>query len=181
MAISPGEYAIGPEHDTLRLRTGRQGLAAQVGHDLTIEVTRWSGRVTVGDTPADSSVQVTVDTGSLRVVEGVGGVTPLSEKDKGEIARNARKILNADRQPEATFRADTLDSTTALTGTLTILGRTNSLELRITELGDSRFSAAGRVNQSDYGIKPYTALFGALKLADAIEVIAEVNLITTKD
>jgi hypothetical protein len=61
-------YDIGPDTGVLRLRTTRQGLAATVGHDLTIEVGRWSGVVVRADDPADSTLEVTVEMGSLRVV-----------------------------------------------------------------------------------------------------------------
>jgi len=56
------------------LRTGRAGLAAKAGHDLTIEVTRWSARIEVPGEDAGgvtaASVTAELDLGSLAVREG---------------------------------------------------------------------------------------------------------------
>ncbi|GII00144.1 YceI family protein [Planobispora takensis] len=175
MAIS-----VGPARGTLILRTSRQGLAAQAGHDLTIEVTRWSGEAVVAEDPAASSVTVTADTGSLRVVAGSGGVKPLTEREKQEIAATARRLLGSDRRPEARFTSAEVspggDGGATVTGTLALLGRERPLRLEVAHLGGGRYRATGRVVQSEYGIKPYSAFFGALKLADAVEVEAELDL-----
>jgi polyisoprenoid-binding protein YceI len=175
-----GRHEIGPGNGTLILHTSRQGLAAQVGHDLTIEVMDWSGVVTIADDPAASGMEITVRTGSLRVLEGTGGIKPLSERDKREILGNARKILKSDRLPEATFTATAVTITTSgdgsAEGMLTLLDTARPVRLEITALGGLRYRATGTVVQSDYGIKPYTALLGALKLADPVGVEAEVDL-----
>ena len=43
--------------------------------------------------------------GALIVREGGGGLKPLTDRDRREIAVTARKTLGADRHPEATFAA----------------------------------------------------------------------------
>ncbi|MEV0384032.1 YceI family protein [Nonomuraea sp. NPDC050643] len=163
---------VGPEHGRLLLRTSRQGLAATVGHDLTLEVTRWSGEVD----PGTGAVSVTADLGSLRVVEGTGGAMPLTERDKREIVQNARRLLDADRRPEARYTAAHDATESALIGDLTLLGRTRPLRLQVTRLDGERYRATGTVVQSAYGIKPYSAFFGALKVADPVEVEAVLDL-----
>ncbi len=170
---------IGPEQGRLLLRTGRKGLAAQAGHDLTIEVARWSGEVELAEDVTASSLGVTADLGSLRVVEGKGGAIPLSERDKREIAATARKILNTDRQPEARFTATKISGDTGggtVEGTLSMLGQDHPLTLTVGHPGENRFRATGTVIQSEYGIKPYTAMLGALKLADPVGVEVEVTV-----
>jgi polyisoprenoid-binding protein YceI len=164
---------IGPEHGRLLLYTSREGFAAQAGHDLTIEMTRWSGRVRVGVDPAASELTVTVDMGSMRIVDATGGVMPLSERDKREILRNGRKILSVDRYPEGTFVAEEI-SDDAVVGTLSVLGRSHWLRLAYWIDGE-RYRASGIVRQSDYGIRPFSAFFGALKLADPVRVEAELD------
>jgi polyisoprenoid-binding protein YceI len=160
---------IGPDNGRLLLRTGRRGLAAGAGHDLVIAVTRWSGEV------SETAVTVTAETGSLRVIEGKGGAISLSERDKREIAATARKILQADRQPEITFTS-TKVTADLVEGTLTILGRDRPFQLKVVQPGENRYRGTGTVTQSEYGIKPYTAMLGALKLADPVAVEAEVDL-----
>ncbi|MFD1049483.1 YceI family protein, partial [Kibdelosporangium lantanae] len=139
------------------------------GHDLVIEVSRWSGEV------SETAVTVTAEAGSLRVVEGRGGAIPLSERDKREIAVTARKILQADRSPEITFTSTEVTGD-LVEGTLTILGRERPFRLQVVQPGENRYRGTGTVTQSEYGIKPYTAMLGALKLADAVAVEAEVDL-----
>src|SRR5271169_2783881 len=54
-----GNFRLGPDTGRVVIKTGRAGLAAKAGHDLTIEVTRWSARVEV---PADEDGGVTAAT-----------------------------------------------------------------------------------------------------------------------
>lgn len=175
-----GSFRVGPQLGRLTLRTHRAGLAAQAGHDLTIELTRWEGDVVVGEDPATSSIDVTADTGSIRVVAGTGGVKPLSDRDKQEIARTARQVLDSDRAPEARFVSSgvSVDGSggAVVDGTLTLLGTPHPFRLDVTDLGAGRYRGTGTVVQSEYGIKPYTAFFGALKVADRVEVEAELDL-----
>jgi polyisoprenoid-binding protein YceI len=171
-------HPIGPDNGSLVLHTTRQGLATKVGHDLTIEVTRWSGTVTVD--PAGHGIDVTIEVGSLAVVHGAGGVKPLSDKDKREIQSNAAKTLDANRTPTARFVTTSArlgaDGGGTVAGTLTLRGVSRDHTLTITPLGEGRFRATGTVTQTEFGIKPYTAFLGALKLADAVTIEAEVTL-----
>ena len=41
---------------------------------------------------------------------------------------------------------------------------------------DGEVSGSARIKQSRLGIKPYSALFGALKVADEVEVSVEATL-----
>jgi polyisoprenoid-binding protein YceI len=41
---------------------------------------------------------------------------------------------------------------------------------------DGKVSGSAKVNQSDWGIKPYSALFGALKVNDEVKVVVEAKL-----
>lgn len=176
---SSGQHKIGPDCGKLILRTSREGLAAQAGHDLTIEVTRWSGTVVVADDPSASTVEVTADSGSLSVREGTGGVKPLSERDKREIAQTARTLLRTDRHPEIGFASTAVrpgGRGGVVEGTLTLLGNSRPARLEITDLDGGRYRATCRVVQSEYGIKPYAALFGALKLADPVKVELDLDL-----
>ncbi|MGD9526183.1 YceI family protein [Pseudonocardia sp.] len=174
MPASGVDRRIGPEHGRLVVHTSREGLAAHAGHDLAIELTRWSGRLRFGIDPAATELAVTVDMGSMRIAGATGGITPLSEREKDEILRNAGKILAVARYPEATFAGKKI-SDDAVAGTLTLLGRPHELRLAYQVDGD-RYRASGVVRQADYGIKPFSALFGALKLADAVRVEAELDL-----
>jgi polyisoprenoid-binding protein YceI len=155
-------------------------MAATAGHDLTIEASRWSGELTVGDDLSPSALDVRIDLNALIVREGTGGIKPLTDRDRREIAGTARKLLRADRYPEATFSATGFRPAAAggweVDGTLMLAGSSRPLRLAVSQTGQGRYRAQGTVVQSAFGIKPYTAFLGALKVRDAVGVEATVDL-----
>src|SRR5215468_6067389 len=168
MTVVAGRHRLGPERGRILVRTFRDGLAAQAGHDLTIEATRWSGEL-----------DVRVDLGALVVREGSGGVKPLTDRDRREIAVTARKVLGAGQHPEAVFAADafkTVNGGGEIGGTLTLRGQERPLRLHVSQTGADRYHAEAQVVQSDYGIKPYTAFLGALRVRDAVDIAVDVDL-----
>jgi polyisoprenoid-binding protein YceI len=180
MAVHAGRHQFGTDSDRIILRTSRDGMAATAGHDLTIEASRWSGVLTVGDDLAPSALDVRIDLNALVVREGTGGIKPLSDRDRREIGGTARKLLRIDRYPEATFTATGFRPAAAggweVDGTLTLAGASRPLRLAVSQTGPDRYRAEGTVVQSAYGIKPYTAFLGALKVRDAVGVEATVDL-----
>jgi polyisoprenoid-binding protein YceI len=179
MAIHAGHHEFGPDQGRITLRTSRDGLAASAGHDLTIDAARWSGALVVGADMEPVSLEVTVDLGALVVREGTGGIKPLSDRDKREISVTARKVLGVDRYPQATFTASGFEASPdrsggVVAGSLTLAGQSRPVRLEVTEAGPSRYRATTTVRHSDFGIKPYSAFLGSLKVADAVQV--EVNL-----
>ena len=174
MALHAGRHQFGTESGRILLRTFRDGLAAQAGHDLTIEVDRWSGEFTVtGDLdPAD--LEVRIEMTSLIVRDGTGGLKPLTDRDRREIAVTARKVLAADRHPSATFSATKFDRGAdgggVISGSLTLASVTQPLQLQVSQTGPDRYRATTSVRQSAFGIKPYSAFLGALRVRDAVDV-----------
>ena len=180
MAVKAGRHQLGTDRGRIVLHTFRDGLAAQAGHDLTIEVGRWSGELTVNDDLSPAALDVQLDMGSLIVREGTGGLKPLSDRDRREIAVTARKTLAADRHPDATFTAAEFqpeaDGGGLIKGTLTLAGKARPLWLRVRQTGPDRYHATGEVVQSEHGIKPYTGFLGALRVRDAVAVDVDVDL-----
>ncbi|HLH59090.1 MAG TPA: YceI family protein [Streptosporangiaceae bacterium] len=182
MAANGGRHRLGPDDGQLFLRTYRSGLAAQAGHDLTIEMPRWSADLDPGDGDdlSKASLEIRIDMGALVVREGRGGVKPLTDRDRREIAVTARKQIAADRYPEATFAAEKFEPDGrgggAISGTLTLHGQSRPLRLQVSKTGDDRYRATASIVQSEFGIKPYSGMFGALKLRDAVDVEVEVAL-----
>lgn len=180
MAIRTGRLRFGPDNGQMLLRTGRTGVGSTVGHDLTIEVTDWSVKIDVPDTgPAGATATARVELGSLAVLEGTGGARPLSDKDRGEIENNARRTLGADRHPTATFqstRVATGDDSATISGTLALHGAAAPIDVEVREVAPDRYRATAVVTQSAYGIKPYSALLGAIRVRDDVGVEIEVNL-----
>ena len=180
MVVVAGRHQLGPGRGRILLHTFRDGLAAQAGHDLTVEATRWSGDLRVNDDLSPASLEVSIDLGALVVRDGMGGVKPLTDRDRREITANARKVLGTDQHPEAVFAADSFrpaaDGSGEISGTLTLRGQTRPLRLQVKQTGTDRYHAETQIVQSDYGIKPYTAFLGALRVRDAVDVVAEIDL-----
>lgn len=168
-------WTIGPESGELLLHTGVTGSAARMGHRLTIAFTSWQA-VVEWDGEQPSAVEVTVELDSLDVLRGEGGMTPLSGAEKVLIRSNALKTLRAKRFPRAGFVSTAIDrgeDALRASGTLDLNGRTaaQALQVRAEDAGDSwRISAEARVRHTDFGIKPYSMLMGAMKVADEVRV-----------
>jgi len=162
---------LGPDNASLHVLTYREGVAAKVGHDLVIEVTRWEATV-----DADS-VELTADPRSLAVREGHRGVKPLTDKDRDEIRRNIdEKVLHG---APVSFRSTAVrraEGRLEVDGDLTIGGSTRPLSARLDV--DAQGTAKGTIplTQSAWGIKPYRGLMGALKVRDELEIAIEAPL-----
>jgi polyisoprenoid-binding protein YceI len=172
-AMKQETYRFGPESGTLLVRTGRSGMGRRAGHDLTIEMTRWSAEAYVDPAdPARSTVSVEVEVDSLEPREGTGGLKPFTDADRAEVKRIAtEQILHADKYPTISFRSTRVSGTPdafAIDGELTIKGVTRPLAIRGAVTDEIRADAT--LAQSTWGITPYSAFFGTLRLADEVAI-----------
>ncbi|MGI9118871.1 MAG: YceI family protein [Acidimicrobiales bacterium] len=157
-------------------------MGSKMGHDLVLEASRWSGTLNLdADNPAASSVHVTVDARSLEVIQATGGLKPLSDKDKSEIADNQAKSLQSGKHPEITFQSTAVTGgppRLSVQGNLTIAGNTKpvTLDVAVEDLGtEARATATATVVQTDFGLKPYSKM-GALKVKDPVDLEITVTL-----
>jgi polyisoprenoid-binding protein YceI len=172
-----GSFRLGPDSGRVVVKTGRAGLAARAGHDLTLELTRWSATVTVpADGVAGAEVTAELDLGSLTVLEGTGGAKPLSDKDRRDILNTAGKILRGDTARFTSTRIIPAASGGAVEGTLTLNGMTKPARLQMVSRGPGQYQGTATVRQTDHGITPYSGFFGALKLKDEVTVEVEADL-----
>jgi hypothetical protein len=168
MAIEPGTYRFGPNNGEMLVKIFREGMAKKAGHDLIIEVKDWEAEATIADAIQDSSFRGSADVNSFTVRQGVGGVKPLTEGDKADIKKNiTQKILT---NPNITFTSSSVNpSTNTVSGEMSIMGRSQPIDIKLTESG-GQVKATMTVVQSKWGIKPFQAMMGALKVRDAVEV-----------
>jgi hypothetical protein len=181
VAASTGNVRLGPDTGRVVIKTSRSGLAARAGHDLTIEVTRWSAQVGVpaeeDGGPAAATVSAELDLGSLEVREGTGGAMPLTDRDRREIKKQMGGILGGGTASFASSRIIPSGSSGgAIEGTVTLNGETQPARLQVTDSGSGRYRGSATLAQTGFGIKPYTGFFGALKLRDEVVVEFEVDL-----
>jgi polyisoprenoid-binding protein YceI len=178
--MADGSYRVGPQSGRLLVKTARTGLGAKAGHDLTIEVTRWHANVIVSTaSPANSSVTAEIDVDSFEVREGTGGVKPLTDADRADIKNTLRgKILKTAAHPVITFVSSQVSGSAQsfrIDGDLTIVGVTQPVTVE-GQLAGSRAQGSAVIVQSRWGIRPYSAFLGALKLRDEVEVQFDIDL-----
>jgi polyisoprenoid-binding protein YceI len=182
MALPTGTHSLGPENASLQVRTYREGVAAKAGHDLIIDVTRWDATVEVADEPAGWTIGLNADPRSLEIREGLRGVKPLTDKDRVEIRRNIDEKILGTHPIEFRSRGVRLgDDGGLLTveGELSMAGSTRPVTAQLSVEDDGGISGTIPVTQSDWGIKPYRGLMGALKVRDEIEVVIAATLATS--
>jgi polyisoprenoid-binding protein YceI len=173
--LQAGTHRLGPESATLSVHTGRSGAAAKAGHDLVIEVTAWEATIVVGDEPAEITLELTAKPTSLRVREGTGGIQALGDDDIDNIQQTIDDEVLLRR--EIAFRSTSAvpegDDLVRVEGELTLFGNTHPISFDLRAGDDGSIAATAVVQQSDWGMKPYSALFGALKVADEVRVVLE--------
>jgi polyisoprenoid-binding protein YceI len=177
--IQAGTHRFGPENATLSVHTRRGGAAAKAGHDLVIEVTSWRAALEVSEDAQATSVELEADATSLRVRKGTGGMQALGDDDKESIRQTIddevlkrRDIVFRSTRVQGTARAGRI----GVEGDLTLAGDTRPIAFDIAVGDDGTLGATAVVTQSLWGMKPYSALFGALKVLDDVEVVLEAHL-----
>jgi polyisoprenoid-binding protein YceI len=170
--MQPGTYELGPEHGTLSVQTGRTGAAAKAGHDLMIRVDRWAATVTLAADPAQSVLELTADSTSFTVLDGTGGMKSLDADDKKGIAQTINEEVL--KGTAIAFRSTAVrpdgDRTFHVTGDLELSGGINLIAFDVEIADDGHLTGNASLKQTEWGMKPYSALFGTLKVADEVRV-----------
>jgi polyisoprenoid-binding protein YceI len=170
MPIERGSYAFGPETGTLTVRTKKGGAAAKAGHDLEIEVKRWSATLDLTDTPAAS---LTADSTSFEVISATGGAAPFGAQEKAAVPKTVNDEVLKGTPIE--FHASKVDMdrgghSVDIEGELDLMGQKHPVKFTLNAGFDGRLAGTATITQSEWGITPYSALFGTLKVADDVEV-----------
>jgi polyisoprenoid-binding protein YceI len=153
------------------VKTGRSGAASAAGHNLTIEVTSWEATLDAGDPP---SLALTADPTSLQVVSGEGGMKALDDGDKADIRKSIDKdVLKKKAIAFNSTSVDQSDGGLAVRGDLEMVGKSAPVQFSLSVGDDGTLSGSAKIKQTDFGMKPYSALFGALKVNDEVEVVVE--------
>jgi hypothetical protein len=146
-----------------------RGLLSPIAHDLRLVLGRFDlsgegSRVTLVCHPAT----LTVD-GSVKD----GRVSPMSPRDRAEIERTIREeILKVRQFPTITFTGTRSGDTVA--GELELVGRKQPLTVSFLSERDLAIGRAELV-PSRWGIAPYKAMMGALRLQDRVLVKFDVG------
>jgi polyisoprenoid-binding protein YceI len=176
MRVNAGTHELGPDTASLTVKTYREGLAAKAGHDLIIDVRQWGATLEVGEDLSQSSLQLHADARSLYPREGLRGIKPLTDKDREEIRKNIdEKVLGGE---PISFRSSAVESADgggrlSVRGELSIHGQSRPASFELSVGADGHVTGTAPLVQSEWGIKPYRGLMGALKVRDSLEVVFE--------
>ena len=172
--IPRGTYTFGPENGTLWVKTGRGGAAAVAGHDLLIQVTGWQATLEVAADRSACSLAIDVDPTSLRVRDSAGGMQPLGDEDKESIRQTIdEEVLKRMAIEFRSTAVEISDGAIDVRGDLTLAGHVHPLAFDLSVDADLRLAASFVLRQSEWGMEPYSTLFGALKVADEVEVTVD--------
>lgn len=125
--------------------------------------------------PAAASLRESVESGALRSFELEIPVAGLRSGKDG-LDKNMRASLKADEHEEIEFKmeqASLAGSTIALTGTLSVAGSRRPAVIEgVARFEGNTVRVSGRheLKMSDFGIKPPTMMFGAIKTEDRVVV-----------
>lgn len=169
---------MGPPDGTLRVHTYREGVAQRIGHDLVLEVGEWDATVELEPGGgALHAARLSADSTSLQVRDARNGVKPLTDKDRLDIHDSIeQKVLLGKPISFASSAVEARDGGATVTGDLTIAGTTRAISFDVHFQADGRTTATVTLVQSEWEIKPYRALMGALKVRDAVEVALDVRM-----
>ena len=156
-----------------RVFTYRDGLLSMVAHDLDLRVTRLALDVD----EAARTVAATFDPTSLRVVQALRDGRPLPDalgaSERAQIERSiASDVLDAARFPEIRFASTAVTEVSGgfrVSGTLALHGCERAIVVTVRVEGDVAVAEA-TLHQPDFGIRPYSAMLGALRVKPDVGV-----------
>jgi polyisoprenoid-binding protein YceI len=177
-------YTIVPSESSFWVAAGKTGLLSGLAHDHEIGVKSFGGRVTVSEAGASGgSLELEVDARSLVVLD-----KKPSEEDKKKIFNSMHnEVLESAKYQKITFKSVSVGEVKqagndnysfVVNGDLTLHGVTKRIAIPVAAtITAQQLKAAGKytLKQTDYGIKPYSAGGGTIKVKN--EVVVNFNIV----
>lgn len=164
---------------TISVFTFKDGLLARAAHDLALRMDQF--QVTLDG----ERVTAVMPLDGLEVLGPVeGGVVQADRYDAAQRAEVKRTmhvdVLNSARYPTARYagRAIAEGAGFHVDGQLELAGRTTMLSFDVRREGDV-YRARFEIPPSRWGIQPYKALLGAIKLKDSVRIELALTEITS--
>src|SRR5215510_11260183 len=172
-------YTIAPSESNFWVFVGKTGLFSGLAHDHEIGVKSFGGRVVVSDAGASGgSLELDIDAKSLIVLDKKPG-----EEDKKKIFNAMHnEVLESGSHQKITFKSVSVSDvkqtgndnySLVVNGDLTLHGVTKRIAVPVAAtITPQQLRANGKytLKQSDYGIKPYSAAGGTIKVKDDVVV-----------
>jgi polyisoprenoid-binding protein YceI len=177
-------YTIVPSESSFWVFVGKSGLFSALAHNHEIGVKSFSGRVIVPAAGAGAgSLEMEVDAPSLEVLD-----KEPSEDDKKKIFNSMHnEVLESAKYQKITFKSISVSDVKqtgsdaysfVVNGDLTLHGVTKRIAIPVAaNVTPQQLRATGKytLKQTDYGIRPYSAAGGTIKVKD--EVVVNFNIV----
>ncbi len=186
-------YRVDPQASEIRLLVYRDGPLARFGHNHVI-VGRVQGEIRAGDGAAASGFRLeipvdsfAVDPPAARAEEGDEFAAQVSEPARRDTRENmlGRDVLDADKHPLIRIESIALvgpDWGPTVTARVTLRGVARDLGFAAAVFRQEdvlTVVASFRIKQSEFGIEPFTALNGGLRVRDPLDI--RVRLVARRD
>lgn len=175
-------YSIEGRRSTFKVKAFAAGLLSALGHNPTISIPDFEGSIVFNPEVVEQSfLKMVIHAASLTDIDDI------REKDRTEINRTMQQeVLESDSYPEIVYECSRItvnkigEGQYALTlhGELTLHGITRSqpAPARISVSGETlRASGEFSIRQSDYEIRPVSAVGGTIKLKDELKLSFDIS------
>jgi polyisoprenoid-binding protein YceI len=177
-------YTIVAGESSFWVFVGKAGFLSALAHDHEIGVKSFSGRVVVPEAGAGGgSIEWDIDSKSLVVLD-----KKVSEEDRTKIFNSMHhEVLESAKYQKMTFRSVSVSDVKqtgdnaysfTLNGDLTLHGVTKRITVPVAAtITPQQLRAVGKytLKQTDYGIKPYSAAGGSIKVKN--EIVVNFNMV----
>jgi polyisoprenoid-binding protein YceI len=172
-------WAFDPYHTQVEFAAKHLGMMTVRGNFTEIQA---SGDI-YPDRPEASSVDVTIDTASIR--------THNAQRDNDLRSSN---FLEVDKYPTMHFKSTKIEQTGSdtynMTGDLTIKGNTHPVTLKVLKYGEFNdpnmmghriaYSAEGKINRKDFGLTFEMMLDGKFIVSNEVQIFIEGEFVEQK-
>lgn len=158
-----------PPDSEIFVYTYREGVLAAVAHDLRLRFAKFS----IHEQEADHGLVATIDAASLKVVcarqNGQDAPQVLTDSNKHDIEKNIQtSVLRGAKHPTISVSL-TARELGACIASVELCGVRRDVPVQLSLDGTTRVARA-RLHQPDFGIKPYSAMLGALRLRPEVDI-----------
>ncbi len=180
---------VDPERTVVTILVRRAGPLAKLGHDHVITSADETGSIWLGKAPADSSFVLTlpvdrfdVDLPAARATAGPEFAAPVPDDARAGTRHNMLRaeVLDGENFPTITLRSSAASGVwpqPIVHVAVTLKGVERELEIPVVVERDADgLTARGemRLNQTDFGITPFSVAGGAIRVADTLEIRFEI-------
>ena len=178
MSLKAGNYCLNGNSGKMSVYTYKEGLLSKLAHDLLIDVNKYTVNLNIPeDGLSAGNLEVEIHADSLKVIcamkDGQQQPDTIKEDDLATIEKDMfGKVLHPDKYPTINFRSKNIQEKEGryrVNGELSLHGVTKPIEFDIDTPNDNNLKGRFSILQKDYGIKPFKAMMGTLKIKNELQ------------